>query len=79
MDNIVNTWSPGVVTQGASVTTASSARCFPGGTNTYQFTVKQCENGWTIHHMGREYICPELKDVADRMITILVEERMNRK
>ena len=46
--------------------------------NMHNFTVKQCENGWTISYSGKEFICSDVKEVGDRMVAILVQERLSK-
>lgn len=46
--------------------------------NMHHFHVKQCENGWTISYGGKEYVCNDVKEVGDRMVAILVQERLTK-
>lgn len=46
--------------------------------NTYGFKVVKVENGWTMAIGGKQWICQTPQELADRMVAILVEERLNK-
>lgn len=46
--------------------------------NTYGFRVTKVENGWTISIDGKQWICQTPQDIADRMVAILVQERLSK-
>lgn len=46
--------------------------------NTYGFKVCKVENGWTIAINGKQWICATPQELGDRMVTILVEERLDK-
>lgn len=53
----------------------------PGQTfdiDTYNFNVRKVENGWTITIGARQWICQTPQELADRMVTILVQERLEK-
>jgi hypothetical protein len=46
--------------------------------NTYGFKVVKVENGWTIAINGKQWICATPQELGDRMVAILVEERLEK-
>lgn len=46
--------------------------------NTYGFKVVKVENGWTISIDNKQWICQTPQDIADRMVAILVQERLSK-
>lgn len=46
--------------------------------NTYGFRVQKVENGWTISINGKQWICQTAQELGDRMVAILVEERLDK-
>lgn len=46
--------------------------------NNYMFQVTKVENGWTIGIGNKQWICTTPQELGDRMVTILVEERLDK-